>query len=83
MQTTTAEYKIDVTTNEGSLSFRGQNPPNQASKGETHIAKLGNYAKAVSNWTNIKVTTELIKSAKSNSMLLVRSLLRPFILRLC
>ena len=60
MQTTTAEYKIEVITDEGCLSFIRTMPTKpKTSKGRnSHIAKLGNYAKKqYPNWTNIKVTT--------------------------
>ena len=58
MQTTTSEYKIEVITDEGSLSFIRTMPTKpKTSKGRNaHIAKLGNYAKKqYPNWKEIDV----------------------------
>ena len=58
MQTTTATYKIEVTTDEGSLSFLKVMPTKpKTSKGiKSQNTKLENYAKKqYPNWTEINV----------------------------
>ena len=58
MNTTTATYKIEVTTDEGSLSFLKVMPTKpKTQKGiKSHNTKLENYAKKqYPNWTEINV----------------------------
>ena len=58
MQTTTATYQIQVTTDEGSLSFLRTMPTRpKTQKGiKSHNTKLENYAKKqYPNWTEINV----------------------------
>jgi hypothetical protein len=63
MQTTTATYKIDVTTDQGELSVTRTMPTRPTTnKGiKAHNNKLENWAKnQYPNWTEIKVS--LLKS---------------------
>ena len=58
MQTTTATYQIQVTTDEGSLSFLRTMPTRpKTQKGiKSHNTRLENYAKRqYPNWTEINV----------------------------
>lgn len=58
MQTTTATYQIQVTTDEGSLSFLRTMPTRpKTQKGiKSHNTRLENYAKKqYPNWTEINV----------------------------
>lgn len=58
METTTATYRIEVTTDEGSLSFLKVMPTKpKTSKGiKSQNTKLENYAKKqYPNWTEINV----------------------------
>jgi len=58
MNTTTATYQIEVTTDEGSLSFLRTMPTRpKTQKGiKSHNTKLENYAKKqYPNWTEINV----------------------------
>ena len=58
MQTTTATYQIQVTTDEGSLSFLWTMPtrPKTQQGIKSHNTRLENYAKKqYPNWTEINV----------------------------